>query len=135
MNKMKTMMLALISFLLMLLLSPAPLLADAQKVDWFGSWAMNHDGFAGTLQIMDTKVDCANTMWCDMAMNYVNDKGIQYTGSIEKIDDKGQHMAFYINFPRNRQKFDAYLFSWDKKKLAGLTYWGGRSFGFYAIKE
>jgi hypothetical protein len=134
MKKMTIMMPAFIGFLLLLLLSPAPLLADAQKGDWFGTWAMNHDGFAGTLQISDTKADCP-TAWCDMLINYVDGKGIKHTGSIEKIDDKGQHMVFYLNFTGNRQKFDAYIFSWDKKKLAGLTYWGGRNFGFYALKK
>ena len=43
-------------------------------------------------------------------------------------------MRFYINFPNNKQVFDAYLFSWDKTKLAGTTYWHGRTFGFYVIK-
>jgi hypothetical protein len=43
-------------------------------------------------------------------------------------------MVFYIDFPDNRQKFDAYLFSWDKSKMAGTTYWGGRPFGFFATK-
>jgi len=70
-----------------------------------------------------------------MAVKYISSKGERYTGSIEKIDDKGQHMAFYINFPGNKQKFDAYIFSWDKSKMAGITYWGGRKFGFYAVKR
>jgi hypothetical protein len=94
---------------------------------------MNHDGLAGTLKII--KTDCETTKLCEMAINYVNDKGIKYTGSIEKIEDKGQHMIFYLNFPGNRQKFDAYIFSWDKQKLAGITYWGGRNFGFYAVRK
>ena len=95
---------------------------------------MNHDGFAGTLNIMDTKVDCAGPLWCDMAINYVDNKGVRHSGRIERIDSKGQHMVFYINFPGNPQKFDAYIFSWDKGKLAGTTYWGGSTFGFYATK-
>jgi hypothetical protein len=120
--------------LLSLLLVPVNLFADAQKQEWFGTWSMNHDGFAGSLRITDSKVDCASSAWCDMVLRYVNDKGVTQTGSIETIDSKGQHMVFYINFPGNRQKFDAYIFSWDKRKLAGTTYWGGRTFGFYATK-
>ncbi len=120
--------------LIALLLFPAPLLADAEKGEWFGVWAMNHDGFAGTLRIVDTKADCASSAWCDMAISYVDNKGARHAGLIERIDDKGQHMVFYINFPGNRQKFDAYIFSWDKRRLAGTTYWGGRTFGFYATK-
>jgi hypothetical protein len=117
-----------------LLLLPANLFADAAKAEWFGDWTMNHDGMSGKLRIFDTKADCASSLWCDMGISYTDSKGVKRTGTIEKIDDKGQHMVFYINFPNNRQKFDAYIFSWDKFKLAGTTYWGGRTFGFYATK-
>jgi hypothetical protein len=44
-------------------------------------------------------------------------------------------MVFYVDFQGNPQKFDGYLFSWDKTKIAGITYWGGRTFGFYAVKK
>lgn len=118
-----------------LLILPATTFADAAKQDWFGTWAMNHDGFPGTLTITDTKVDCAGPLWCDMAVRYTDNKNVKFTGQIEKIDSNGQHMVFYINFPGNRQKFDAYIFSWDKGKLAGTTYWGGRTFGFLALKR
>jgi hypothetical protein len=121
--------------LMILLLFPANLFADAAKKDWFGDWAMNHDGLSGTLRIVGTKADCASSAWCDMAISYADDKGVRHTGSIEKIDDKWQHMVFYINFPNNRQEFDAYIFSWDKLKMAGTTYWQKRTFGFYATKN
>jgi hypothetical protein len=96
---------------------------------------MNHDGFAGTLTISDTKADCAGPLWCDMAISYVDNKGVRHIGRIERIDSKGQHLVFYLNFPGNRQKFDAFIFSWDKRKLAGTTYWGGSTFGFFATKS
>ena len=118
-----------------LLLLPANLLADAEKAEWFGAWTMNHDGHTGTLRIVDRPVDCAAPEWCDMAIVYTDSGGRRHSGTIERIDDKRQHMAFHINFPNNRQKFDAYIFSWDKRKLAGTTYWGGRTFGFYATKR
>lgn len=106
-----------------------------EKQEWFGEYSMNHDGWQGTLTITDTKIDCFSPPWCDMAIRYQNSEGDRFTGKIEKIDDHGQHMLFTINFPDNEQKFDAYIFSWDKSKLAGITYWGGRKFGFYAVKE
>ena len=118
-----------------LLLLPATTFADAEKKDWFGMWAMNHDGHPGTLNITDTKVDCAGPLWCDMAVRYVDNRGMKFTGRIEKIDNNGQHMVFYINFPGNTQKFDAFIFSGDKGKLAGTTYWGGRTFGFFATRR
>lgn len=117
-----------------LLLFPATSFADATKEDWYGTWSMNHDGFAGTLTITDTKVDCGGPLWCDMAISYRDNKGIRHSGRIERIDNNGQHMVFYLNFPGSRQKFDAFIFSWDKGKLAGTTYWNRRTFGFYATK-
>ena len=96
---------------------------------------MNHDGFPGTLHITDTKADCAGPVWCDMALTYVDNKGARFSGRIVRIDDKNQHMIFQINFPGTPQRFDAYIFSWDKLKMAGTTYWGGRTFGFFATKR
>ena len=67
-------------------------------------------------------------------LKYKDAKGKSVTGKIDKIDQKFQHMTFYLDFPNNTQKFDVYLFSWDKKKMAGITYWGGKTFGLFAIK-
>lgn len=120
--------------LALLLLLPPKSFADATKEDWYGTWSMNHDGFAGTLTISDTKVDCGGPLWCDMAIRYQDNKGVRRNGRIERIDNNGQHMTFYLEFPGSRQRFDAYIFSWDKGKLAGTTYWNRRTFGFYATK-
>jgi len=113
---------------------PVATAADAGKRDWFGDWRMNHDGHAGTLRIRELKADCAAPEWCDMNLSYVDAQGVVRTGAILRIDDRGQHMAFQINFPNNAQKFDAYIFSWQKQYLAGTTRWGGRTFGFFAMK-
>jgi hypothetical protein len=70
-----------------------------------------------------------------LVLKYIDAQGKQIAGKIGKIDQKFQHMTFYLNFPNNTQKFDAYLFSWDKQKIAGVTYWGGRSFGLFAMRK
>jgi len=108
---------------------------DATVSDWIGRYMMNHDGWAGTLSVLDSKQDCASPPWCHLVLRYQDSKGQNFAASIGTIDQKFQHMVFYIQFPNNRQKFDGYLFSWDKKKMAGTTYWGGRTFGFYATKQ
>ncbi|MCK5728750.1 MAG: hypothetical protein KAG10_00425 [Methylococcales bacterium] len=108
--------------------------ADTKSWEWLGEYTMNHDGWIGTLSIRENKADCMTSSWCSMAIHYKTSKGEHYQGRIEKINEKGQHMVFHLNFPNNTQKFDAYLFSWDKNKMAGITYWGGRKFGFYATK-
>ena len=109
--------------------------ADAQILEWIGRYTMSHDGLRGTLSIEDSKQDCATTAWCHLIARYTDSSGKRFTARIATIDSKFQHMVLYINFPGNSQKFDAYLFSWDKTKMAGITYWGGRTFGFYATKQ
>jgi len=38
-------------------------------------------------------------------------------------------LAFLLFLPAN-----TFAVSWNKRKLAGTTYWGGGTFGFYATK-
>lgn len=118
-----------------LLLVPHQTHADASLDEWIGTWSMNHDGHVGTLLISDSQMDCGGPAWCSMALRYIDSEGVTFSGRIDQVVDKYQHMVFYINFPGNRQRFDAYIFSWDKSKMAGTTYWGGRTFGLYAIKR
>src|SRR5262245_5122565 len=117
------------------ILLSSTLAADALKHEWYGTWAMNHDGHVGTLSIEDSKVDCATTAWCDMRIRYTDNANHQYNGQIAAIDDKLQHMTFYIDFNGTKQRFDGYIFSWDKTKIAGTTVWGNRTFGFFAAKR
>jgi len=118
----------------LILLLPPLAYSEIKPTDWIGTYQMNHDGWRGTLVISDSKSGCTTSPWCSFVVSYINDKGVSNTGTIEAIDQQGQHMAFYLNFPENKQKFDGYIFSWDKNKMAGTTYWHGRTFGFYALK-
>jgi hypothetical protein len=118
----------------LLLLRPALVLADANRPDWIGEYAMNHDGHSGTLCIMQAK--CRPPMPCvGMTIQYVDENGNNYGGLVSTLDDNGQHMRFTINFPENAQVFDVYIFSFDKSKLAGTTVWGGRTFGVMATRS
>jgi hypothetical protein len=110
--------------------------ADAQVSEWIGTYTMNHDGFVGTLDIADSKRDCAGPPWCHLVLSYVDRDGAKRAGRIVTIDQAFQHMVFVIQFSGTaRQRFDGYLMSWDKNKMAGVTEWGGRTFGFYAVKR
>lgn len=119
---------------LVLLVAPVRTGADAQIAEWIGDYAMNHDGHLGTLRITDTKADCATTPWCHLAATYTDTHGARRAGRIRQIDQAFQHMVLEIAFPGNRQRFDAYLMSWDKTKMAGTTVWNQRTFGFYAVR-
>jgi hypothetical protein len=51
------------------------------------------------------------------------------------MDARLQQMNFVIAFPGNRQRFTGYLFSRELGKIAGVTYWGGQTFGFFAQRK
>jgi hypothetical protein len=120
---------------LLVLLAPARTRADAQIAEWIGEYAMIHDGHRGTLRIADSKADCATTPWCHLVVSYTGPDGRRLGARIRQIDQRFQHMALDIAFPGNMQRFDAYIMSWDKTRMAGTTVWGGRTFGFYATKS
>ncbi|MFO0793845.1 MAG: hypothetical protein U0586_07260 [Candidatus Brocadiaceae bacterium] len=127
--------LAILSIVCLLSLLPLSAWADVKIHEWYGQYDMNHDGWRGILVIGDSKRDCAAPPWCSMTLSYTDSKGARHQARIERLDDNLQHMVFYVDFQGNQQKFDAYLFSWDKTRIAGTTYWGGRTFGFYAVKK
>jgi hypothetical protein len=121
--------------LFVLLAVPTFARADAQIAEWFGEYAMNHDGFQGTLRIQDSTRDCAAPAWCHLLASYVDKDGVRRLVTIRMMDQAWQHMVFYIAFPGNQQRFDGYLMSWDKSRIAGTTVWEGRTFGFFAVKR
>jgi hypothetical protein len=123
------------ALLVMLLAVPLRAGADAQINEWIGDYAMNHDGFQGTLRIGDARVDCAAPAWCRLMASYIDSNGTTLRATIRFMDQAWQHMVLYIAFPNNMQRFDAYLMSWDKNRIAGTTTWQGRTFGFYAFKR
>jgi hypothetical protein len=118
-----------------LMLSPVLLCADADRLDWVGDYAMNHDGHPGTLRIVASKKGCKTLPCPYLAVRYIDEHGSSFPAFVNAIDDRGQHMQFTVAFPANPQVFDVYIFSFDKTKLAGTTLWQGRTFGVYAEKR
>ena len=89
------------AILIVLLAIPTCARADAQIGEWIGEYAMNHDGFEGTLRIQDTKRECAAPAWCHLMASYVDKDGVTRTVTIRMIDQAWQHMIFYVAFPGN----------------------------------
>lgn len=100
-------------------------------IDWQnlqGRYAMIIDGWSGVLDLSPT--------------------GATYTPASDAkklkvlIDGKDNHVVFYVvglggqnADNRGGQKFDGYLMTQTKDAIAGMTWWEGRPFGFYAVKR
>lgn len=109
--------------------------AQIQKQDWIGKFAMNHDGWQGTLVIEEMKADCASSPWCDLNISYTDASGNKLRAEITRFSQDWQSIDFQVRFPQQLQKFKGYIFSRDKSMLAGTTVWINRTFGFYAKKQ
>lgn len=97
------------------------------QFDFNGNYDIVHDGWKGTLII-----------------NYPSGQYIMADGTEfpVKFNIKEHHIIFYIiglheeNADGTRgQKFDGYMMTQTKDAIAGITWWHGQPFGFYALKR
>jgi hypothetical protein len=116
-------------------LVPEMATANARIEDWIGRFRMNHDGWLGHLAIAQSQTNCLQPAWCRLQARYIDDKGAVRAVRIVLLDSANQHMVFDIAFPGNSQRFNGYLFSFDRNRIAGTTVWYGRMFGFLAERE
>jgi hypothetical protein len=93
-----------------------------------GTYSMVHDGWKGKLVLGP------------VGSQYVESNGTVHAIVFGPIE--GYHFVFYViglggenADGKGGQKFDAYLMTQTTDALAGVTYWSGRPFGFYAIKQ
>lgn len=122
-------------FTTMVCFSFTEVFAQMQKKDWVGTYTMNHDGWEGTLVIVDSKRDCTHSPWCSLNISYTDTEGNRRKAAISRFSRDWQYIAFQIRFPQHIQPFEGYLFSHDKNFLAGTTVWNNKTFGFYAKKQ
>jgi hypothetical protein len=85
--------------------------------DWVGTYAMNFDGWQGTLQI---------TGMAPFAATYTDGNGKAYkaTGSTS-----GHELKLTIPFPNYNQPFDLLHHTWEKGVFSGTTTSAGHTFG------
>ena len=104
----------------------APAVSEA-SLQFSGSYDMVHDGWRGTLELNGTS-------------------GVYFDAERHSyrllVETHGNHIVFYVlglggenADGRGGQKFDGYLMSQTRDDIAGLTWWQGQPFGFYAIRR
>jgi hypothetical protein len=94
--------------------------------DWIGTWAMNHDGWRGTLEIMAAQ---------PLSAIYRSGDGrtLNVTGS---VGDHPHLLNITVPFaPDNIQKFQLLAHTWEKSVFSGLTQWAGFDFGVQGHRQ
>ncbi len=121
-----------------------------QKSDFQGPWAHNHDGWLGKLsfEIMEdnylsSEPNLVGTYLplsggTRLAYGYVRTWNYPIPESLDRPDHLMEYYIDFNNTPSLRsddQKFYGFLFTHDRSKMAGLTWWSGTPYGFYAVKS
>ncbi len=105
---------------------------DFNHTKWIGDWAMNHDGWKGTLSIDSFKlVDGRYTM----KASYKNASG-QVKAVKGTLQPGAEHIAnVKIELSEgNPQEFTLYYHTWTSNLFSGSTEWSGKSFGVHAFR-
>jgi hypothetical protein len=107
-------------------LPPAPAAASADG--WDGVYNMVHDGWKGELVIGRG------------GGSYFDANRVRHL--VRVMTRNGNHIVFAVvglggenADGSGGQKFDGYLMSQTRDAIAGVTWWQGQPFGFYAIKR
>ncbi len=106
-------------------------LAQAIRELWVGEWELNDDGLASKLRVTDRSSGSKYPELPNLEIAYEDAGGQVYHGSVRSIDARGHHLHFFVCFGETSRQFDAYLFWWNKRALAGVS--EGR--GFSATKR
>lgn len=115
----------------LLLAWTATAFGQVPKQDFYGTWAMNHDGWTGKLVLRGAGAPGA------LMGEYVGGDGqvraVKGTAESHKvvltIDLKG------TTGTADDQAFEGYLFTQNRSAMAGTTKYAGAAYGWYALKE
>ncbi len=117
------------------------------------AWKIYWDGWEGTLVLRRTGGSYLetsdgkryNVRYFILKNPQDNVEGMTGPGYTGRSSNLGHRIIFFVDFantpnnPQDDQRFDGYLFTqtikaWDNRKaMAGITWWNGIPFGFYAV--
>ena len=116
--------------------------------DFAGTYAMNHDGWKGTLKLWVRNMSTSTSG--NIGGTYTSADGssvhavrgfVRSPAKTMPVEWGPDHkIELYIDFAdttsgSDDQKFEGYLFTQTKEGMAGKTWWNNTPFGFYALKE
>jgi hypothetical protein len=118
-----------------------------------GSWAMDHDGWQGTLNVtriwnyrIENSAGYSAPVW-SVSGTYVgsDNKSYNFVGTLGGFDpnqlgtgSKRSDLKFDINIAfssSNNQRFVGYVHSWTRNRISGLCWWSNHPFGWTASKK
>jgi hypothetical protein len=125
----------------------------ASNAEWLrGDWAIDHDGWKGTLKVtriwnyrVETSGGYAAPVW-SISGTYVSsdNKSYSFLGTLGGFDPnqlgagskRSDHkVEFRIEFAAaNNQRFVGYVHTWMLTRISGLTWWSNHPFGWTAQK-
>lgn len=98
---------------------------DFTRKAWIGSWAMNHDGWRGTLTISGV---------APFTANYKRPDGATLSATGVFVSDHELNLT--IDFGGgNKQPFRLLAHTWESTRFSGTTRWGGSTFGVQGAKR
>lgn len=118
-----------------------------------GSWAMDHDGWQGTLNVtriwnyhIESSGGYSAPVW-SVSGTYVgsDNKSYDFVGTLGGFDpnqlgtgSKRSDLKFEIKIAfsaSNNQQFVGYIHSWTRNRISGLCWWSNHPFGWTASKK
>ena len=122
--------------------------------DLIGTWDMVHDDWVGVLTIdaPDQRLNSIDGA-CAYSSYVVDGTYVGVSGATRSVrgwfqgrdgnwrrsqpcPSSNHKFSFTIDFdPVNPQPFEGYLFTWERRRMAGFTWWVGIPFGWYAKKR
>ena len=125
------------SWLLMPVLLFFTILSVAEgSVDaWVGTWDLDVDGLAHQLFVRNSDRSCSTTPWCALDLAYRDNDGNVHPARIIAMSN-ADSLTFEVRVNEHvTLRYDAYRFTRDHNRLAGVTKINGVARGFSGFRR